>query len=294
MLTTLGRTGSTLLAQLLRAHPRVVVHGRFPYETRVGRYWMSVLRALASPASYVQVVVPSADDQFWWLGDPGLAVHAHLAGDPLVEWLGGADVDALARFCRERIAASYAEVAATQGRSDAAYFAEKHLPEPFVQDRLWELIPDSREVVLVRDPRDMIASILAFNHKRGVVAFGRQLAASDEEFVLGVRDAVEALRHAWRRRGSRALLVRYEDLVLRAPETLRTVFAYLDLEHGQGTVDDVLRLATETAPELQDSHRTAGAPEASVGRWRRDLSPALQDASGEAFAPALADFGYTR
>ena len=35
-----------------------------------------------------------------------------------------------------------------------------------------ELYPDAREVFLVRDFRDMVASIFAFNRKRGVRGFG--------------------------------------------------------------------------------------------------------------------------
>ena len=36
-----------------------------------------------------------------------------------------------------------------------------------------QLYPRAREIFLVRDPRDTLASMLAFNARRGFVDFGR-------------------------------------------------------------------------------------------------------------------------
>jgi hypothetical protein len=57
-------------------------------------------------------------------------------------------------------------------------------------------------------------------------------------------------------------------------------------------VAQVLQRARARAPERQAGHRTTADETASIGRWREDLPPALQDACGEAFAEALAAFGY--
>ena len=102
---------------------------------------------------------------------------------------------------------------------------------------LWDLYPDSKEVFLVREFRDVLASILAFNRKRGFDAFGREAVASDEEF-LSLRGTIDRLVGDWHARGHRSLLIRYEDIVL-APETeVARVFEYAGLDCEAG---DVLR-----------------------------------------------------
>ena len=57
-----------------------------------------------------------------------------------------------------------------------------------VKDKLAELYPDSREVFLVRDFRDMVSSILAFNAKRGARGFGRAAAETDAGYVTAWSD----------------------------------------------------------------------------------------------------------
>jgi hypothetical protein len=44
---------------------------------------------------------------------------------------------------------------------------------------------------------------------------------------------------------------------------------------------------------LLDAHRTADQPDASIGRWRRDLSPELAGICNEVLAPVLTEFGYS-
>ena len=79
---------------------------------------------------------------------------------------GSDHVADLATFAQQRIDAVYRQVAAL-GDGRAEFFAEKCLPEGNVPQLLRELYPDAREVFLVRDFRDMLCSIRAFNEKRG-------------------------------------------------------------------------------------------------------------------------------
>jgi hypothetical protein len=51
-------------------------------------------------------------------------------------------------------------------------------------------------------------------------------------------------------------------------------------------------LPAERVPDRQARHKTSSDEAASIGRWRTDLPPALQDACDEAFAESLAAFGY--
>jgi hypothetical protein len=73
-------------------------------------------------------------------------------------------------------------------------------------------------VILVRDWRDVICSVFAFNSKRNTIGFGRDRFTSDEEYVFYVGKRTEQLLEDWTTRSAISHLVRYEDLVRRPTE----------------------------------------------------------------------------
>ena len=56
-------------------------------------------------------------------------------------------------------------------------------------------------------------------------------------------------------------------------------------------VDLVIEQASQPDPLLQQ-HRTSHSEQESVGRWKRDLSPELQEAVNAIFQEQLQAFGY--
>jgi hypothetical protein len=291
MITTLGRTGSNALTRLLNAHPQIVAYRPFQYEPRVGTYWMGVLRALSEPASYRrQLEAGGRLDAGWWLGGDG-PVPRQAADPELDRWLGVEAVADLAAYCQSRIEGLYEQIAVTSDKPQAVYFAEKFRPDP-AASLMRELYPRGRELIVVRDFRDMFSSMLAFNTKRGVEGFRRDRVSSDIEYVeKNMSNAAWALANVWRRRSATAHLVRYEDFVQRPRETLEALLAYLGLDADEPTMEAAL--ADAARPDAAaDAHRTAASPEASIGRWHRDLSPELKRACGEALGGALETFGY--
>ena len=232
MVTTIGRTGSSMLVHLLGAHPGVVAYRPFRVEPRVASYWIGVLRSLSEPASYRrQMQGLNLQNPTWWLGTEG-RVARRTQDAEFQDWLGSEAVQTLAGFAQSRIDDVYTRIAGLQQRPDVAYFAEKYQPDA-VPRLMWELYPDAREVVLVRDFRDMLCSILAFNAKRGVQGFGRDRAASDAEFVDEMGKPADALARSWEQRASRAHLIRYEDLVSRPAETVEGLLDYAGLDSGR-------------------------------------------------------------
>jgi hypothetical protein len=290
LLTTLGRTGSTAVARLLGAHPEIVAYRPFEYEPRVATYWLGVLRGLAEPASHRRQITPNGPiDGTWWLGlDPPLPRPIK---DPDVQaWLGGGAIEELAAFCQARIEELYLKVGTLFDRPQPAYFVEKFRPD-FVPSLMSELYPAAREIVLVRDFRDMLSSMFAYNAKRGIEGFRRDRATSEADYVSDrVRGSVDALAGAWRAREGRAHLLRYEDLVLRPAETVEALLDYLGLDADSATIEAML--ASLTAGDTEP-HRTIADPRLTIGRWRNDLSPELQEVCRTALGPALQAFGYT-
>jgi hypothetical protein len=290
-LTTLGRTGTTMLTKMLGTHPEILTYRAFQYEPAAAGYWLHVLRSLAEPASYIpQVAPPLARNEGWWLA-PEPPTRYRGIDDPGVEnWIGAAGVEAAAAFCQSRIEALYEELARHLGRGRPAYFAEKHGPG-WVSTFLPELYPRAREIFVVRDFRDIVCSILAFNAKRGRQLFGRQHVETDAEFIDWMGQHASRLVDAWERRGSRGYLLRYEDLVLRPSETLEGVLEYLALDSSEATIETMLESVSGGDPDM-DWHRTSKNAQESVGRWQRELDPGLQQACELAFGAALETFGY--
>lgn len=290
-LTTIGRTGTTMLTTLLGAHPEVLVYRPFVYEPAVAGYWLQVLRAFSDPASYVrQVIPPLPRKEAWWTGTTPLTGHRNIVDPALETWIGVQGVEAMAAFCQSRIEALYEEVARQARRGRPAYFAEKYEPG-WVPEFMWELYPRAREVFVVRDFRDVVCSILAFNVKRRFESFGRQRFETDEQFVEWLGQSASRLLESWERRRDRALLLRYEDMVREPSESLEGVLRYLDVDASESTIEAMLASLAEKAPAVEE-HRTSLDQEASIGRWRSELSPELARASERVFGPALEAFGY--
>jgi hypothetical protein len=222
----------------------------------------------------------------WWLGG-GDPAPRRLRSLPLQAWLAAEGVEELAAFAQSRIEAVYAQIGAEQGRGEARVFAEK-VRNDIVSDLVWELYPDVREVVLVRDPRDVLTSILASIRKRGVQPPPEDpLRWVDADFTARILGVLQS----WRARRESTLLVRYEDLMMSPRETLAGVLDYAGLGGGEDAVEEMLESAGRRLPGM-DEHRTSADAASSIGRWRRDLAPDLVDACEHSVGEALEAWGY--
>jgi sulfotransferase family protein len=289
MMATIGRSGSTWLTWLLSRHPSIYAFKPFEHETRVATYWMAALQRLTQPRSYLtQIDPPDLATPGWWLGASGFDVGV-LRDPDISRWLGRESVNQLVAVAQSRIDAFYRQ--ACPNAETGTYFVEKVSPWQTAADVLAEAYQGARELILVRDFRDMFCSIRAFNLKRGSPGFGRDLAESDAEYIRQiVAGFARALLKRWRDRRSDAHVVRYEDLVLSPGETLRDTLGYLGLDSSPDVVAETLHRA-EYAEGAQQ-HQTASNPAASIGRWQHELSDELKAACEATLAPVLEEFGY--
>jgi hypothetical protein len=214
-----------------------------------------------------------------------------LRDEPVQEWLGGDGVEQLASITQQRIDALYEQIATTIGATGERFFAEKSNLR--VSSLATELYPDGKELFLVRDFRDMVCSVFAFNRKRGVTGFGRAKTGSDMDYVEHLGRWAASLARAWERRRDRAHLVRYEELVLAPERALAGVLEHVGVDAGADTINGMLDRLSEDMPELRE-HSTSNSAQSSIGRWRTDLDKDLSAACDLAFGPVLELFGYER
>lgn len=290
-ITSLGRTGTTLLMGLLSRHPAIAIHQLFPYETRLAGHWMHTIKVLAESPDLEGPSQPSRvfDDPFRIATSPFGALP-YTSGNASASWLQRDFVDNLARFAQQSIDDHYDRLFDATAATHQRYFAEKCLPN-HVPRLFREIYPAAREVFLLRDFRDVAQSIQALNRRRGFKAFGEEGALSQRQFLDGLRSAARTLVEAVEERQQSALVLRYEELVLRPDVELRRLLTYLELDPDDRLIEQLVAAATRPS-ELQAQHRTSDSSRASIGRWRRDESAAQRALLQEAFDDLLPRAGY--
>lgn len=283
----LGRAGSTMMMRLLAGHPEIAVFDDYPLETRPGLAWMHSLAVLLGSQTVRPGDEPFFDD-----------IDVATANPYLSEYFLGADVfgdQQRGGFDRLRgVIADMVEDTYLHRRPGASFFAEKFRIESTHAARTQQTTlatwPASRQIILVRDPRDLLCSRLSFNRQRSEASFDLDLT---DDAVTGAPTIVRHLRLAARQLLAfpDAILVRYEDLVEHPTATATRVFRELGLDHGFATVREAVENAVASR---SDEHVTTLSPAASIGRWRSELPV---DAAGHLAAELideLALFGYGR
>lgn len=244
-----GRVGSTLLMRLLGTAPEVAFDRVYPYEHSYLTYLVRLTGQLAGTP-------PERDGMLDLLY--GSASGVGPLPFPAPDGLDAAELaaDALRGAWRGFSGSSHHD-------PRVRLYAEKYWGDPaaVVAAGLEPVLID-----LVRDPRDVVASIRAFNAKTGRQRFGRAEASDDAEhlrrLVLGMR-----LRFAEFSAPApvERIELRYEELVGDLPAQSEWLSRLLGIELDAS-------LARSEAPEMT-GHATSSTPEESIGRWRRDLAP---------------------
>ena len=140
------------------------------------------------------------------------------------------------------------------------------LPDPHAALAVQSLFSDTRFVILIRDPRDVLCSYRSFAKKPHVIAdnsiMTRPLPLP--EFCANYRNIYEGAVRDLRPHH----LVHYERLVSDPVGEVKKIFAHLGIDPGSAEV-----VSTESK-ELFSLHATSKSPADSVGRWQRDLTKA--------------------
>ncbi len=265
-----GRCGSTLLMELLATADEIVFDDRYPAEYRFASYFARMAGAMTEPFDQTR---HAGVTPFFFGPEPVWgpipfatevidrdALRPALLAQMWVAWSGAARA-------RNPGARLYAEKLAV----DVAALTEAGIP-------VWV-------VDLVRDPRDVLASIRSFT-ARGVDGFGRDgtvdEAAYVERFVATIERGFTRLLDV--EPDVDRVLVRYEELVTELPAVAARLGAWLGVEL------DAARAAASWS--AHGRHSTSPSPAASIGRWRRDLGAAEAAGIAERLGPLAARVGY--
>lgn len=255
-----GRVGSTLMMQLLGTSDEVSFDRNYPCENRCLGSLMRYLEPLSGRVTEPKGYWMDDPEHLWWV-DPD-SFNYDLKGIPLDYAEVGVDRAVLHREAVAGAWRAYSRAATRPGAVRPRFYAEKYAGyAPALADAGIAY----RWVDLVRDPRDVWCSVLAFDRKRGFFGFGRRETQSEDaylaSFLLAVRRRLDEMATP---DGAPALTVRYEDLVAALDAEAARIGAWLGV-----TLDAAAAIAASAGLE---GHRTAASTDASIGRWRQDLS----------------------
>ena len=278
--------------RLLFTSPEIAVEGPYPYESKYFAYLVRWAGLLAREDWQADGWSPAS------LGTLTQAEHSQMLGPPpWSERTLFASADGEAPIADRAFALVWSEfsrraIEATRKRhrkrtAEPRFYAEKHL-QTWILDR--EALPRFRTIALLRDPRDVYLSILAFNEKReGMPPIGQAVGEPVERwrdrFIETQRRRLGWVAEALADGDSgETVVVRYEDLVG-------------NLEAEAARLERVLGITLRPKAVLKDrrlraEHSTSASAEASVGRWRREMGTADASQFGSALGAELAAVGF--
>lgn len=286
------RSGSTWLMHMLAEHPEIVVFPAYPYESAPARYWAHMMKVLSEPA-----VPAERSRRVRYAADPRRVGYnpyydqAIRAEPAMTDWYGREYLEGLADLSRRSTEGWYRTVARSQGKTGAAFFAEKHTLQPGEFTTVWdELYSGGSDLLLVRDFRDMAYSTISFDRTHGKARFSDRPGEPYEPYVRRVMELAEELRDNWVTRRE-IHTVRYEDLVARPAETLTALFGHIGADASAATAEGIVEAAGQPSFRTQ-RHVTAPSVEESVGRWREEADDEFRALCDELLGDALRAFGY--
>ncbi len=168
---------------------------------------------------------------------------------------------------------------------------------------LMEAVPESRMILLVRDPRDVVASVLdgaregnwlhSWTDKGG----WRKGAVADNDPDAFVRNRANVYlqqagnaRKAYDAHRGRKILVRYEDLVSDTATTMRKIYSTLEIPYGEKELARVVQKHSWANIPEEDKGAGKFYRKASPGGWREDLTPAQARVVEKITGPLLEKF----
>lgn len=277
LVTAPGRSGTTLLMGLLARAPEIVAAELVPYEVRLISYHAAAFQVLTASADLEHSTHPDRleGDGFHVGFNPFHSpqyAQAFRAPAPVRDYFDHYAPDRVARCARDLIEEFYRRLARDKGKQ-VGFFAEKgnnlHKPTRMFTRRAFGRV---RELVIVRDPRDVLCSHMAYFSSSADKAFTQLSHAAKQ--LLSIRGEARDDIH----------ILRYEDMVGGDEACFASMSAFL----GVRIEPD----AGDKAQEVFRRHGTSASPEASVARWRTHLPEPLKVRCAADWADFFAAFGY--
>lgn len=281
-----GRDGTTLAMQLLATSPEIAFDRVYPYEQRYFNYLLQWSR------------LPERDswDTSEWNLD-NLAHTKSLRQTPLVgpiPWMERSLIASASQdFWKAVFGAAWTEFSIRARNAMRSQLGDKSLRVRYYAQKnaeTWNIgaeevpLPEVKVIALVRDPRDIWQSSVAFHRRRQGAGDSFLPIAEGESPDSYLADFIEQqkARLSWLHTLSvedEVPIVRYENLISDLPAEAARLSDWLGLH-----------LDAEAVARRREGfgeHITAKSPEASVGRWKNEMPEDLAARFSQAMGTEL-------
>jgi hypothetical protein len=267
-----------MMSRLARSQ-QICIAETSPFEVRLISYWATVSRTLTGAADYDNSMHPDK------LEGDGLKVGANPFSSQTfmaafrskslgTTYFGDFTRQKLGDTARHLIVEYYNRLAYDQKKKDFSFFAEKNnnLHRP-TRNFARELFPELREIVLIRDPRDLLCSQRSYFRSEPVAAF------------RGITGSTQELMRIANEEASCVTFVKYEDMVMDDIAVSQWLFPKLGINEAGHRQD-------RDEQSIFEVHGTSRSPAASIGRWRSDLTSEQQQTCTKIWGDFLDRFNY--
>jgi Sulfotransferase family len=281
MVTSSGRAGSTILMKHLSQFPEIVMAMAYPFEVKLVDYYSAAFSVLAAPEDREHSTDPGTmfGEKFRSvIGSNPYTRSGHHGDSKATRTLTRHFFDermpaALAETFRNLMLEYYTLLKRDQDKPLVRYFAEKITLDERSRRGARILFDAVREIVIVRDPRDLLCS---------AKAFWKVPSAEALQFVTQSSSRLEAI---FRSEDKNTILIKYEDLVVKPARVLERVADFL----GVGKVNTS---ESDRDGDFFKVHSTSASPQSSIGRWRVDLSKEEIELCEKRTRSYMETFGY--
>jgi len=252
-----GRSGTTLLRVMLDAHPHICC----------GPEWQ---------------LLPLIAEGYQMMSGP-LAAVMHSYGNTSAD---------LQRHFRRFIAGLAENFLRASGKRR---WAEKTPHNVLGMVSLGEIFPKARFLHVVRDGRDVACSLVTMAWRDPITQQKAPYVENIANAACYWRDVVTEARKQAQAPvlAGRVLEVRYEDLVLHTEATLRRIVRFLDEPWDEAMLSYHTHDRSHEPAEANFAQVQQPVSAGSIGRWRRDMTPADRAAFQVHAGGLLQQLGYT-
>ena len=193
-------------------------------------------------------------------------------------------------FLREFLSKAYSQL--MDSKPEASHILDKSCGYSFHVEDILRLLPNARFIHMIRDGRDVAASMMAAQKTIG--AWGSTVERAARLWKEHVTAARKTEHY-----GGQYTEVRYEDLILGGPQTLRRVFEFCDLG-GSGEEVAAIYKAHEfkkMKKKKQEADERFNRPDdhyrkGVAGSWQTDVNPKQRHAFDEIAGDLVRELGY--
>jgi hypothetical protein len=278
LVTGPGRSGTTLLMALLAHAPQIIVAELVPYETRLLSYYANAHNVLTHPADMEHSThSDDLESDGFFIGFNPYNSQEHVAAfsAPAVarDYAENYVPERLDQAFHDVIAEFYRRLARDRDKPGAHFFAEKNNNlQNLVRSFTRRAFGAVREIITVRDPRDMMCSQMSY------------FKIDAERSFAELSDTMEVILDM-RAEDSRDVYFNVYEQQLRGD---KAYFSAL----SEFLQTDIVQTTDQARKDIFAGHGTSANASATVARWRTDLSKEWQQRCLQAWRPFLEIFDY--